>query len=138
MQWNDGCPILPFVIPPLLLITIHYAVAYTSWSEAFDAWKAGPGAQLLDKNGAIRDPDCSVFPIEIPGISSIGTNDVEANLRATEQVYDPDPYYARIQSVSFSVEFGFCGVLLTKPDGADQHQSDGKKCYDTFSHGNFL
>ncbi len=56
-----------------------------------------------DQNGAVTDPDCSVFPIEIPGISMAGTNDVEANINIVEGPGDPDPKYARIQSVSFSV-----------------------------------
>ena len=68
-----------------------------------------------DSNGAIRDPDCSVFPIEIPGITMWGTNDVVANLHEhqnpppkgstprPERAYDPDPGFARVQSVSFNV-----------------------------------
>jgi len=58
---------------------------------------------LTDSNGALKDPDCSVFPIEIPGITLWGTNDVEGQLNATEDTYQPDPNFARIQSVSFNV-----------------------------------
>ena len=58
---------------------------------------------IFDKNGALKDPDCSVFPIEIPGINVYGVNDVLGMIHATEETYQPDPNYARIQSVSFNV-----------------------------------
>jgi len=57
----------------------------------------------LDKNGALKDPDCSVFPIEIPGINEYGVNDVLGMIHEPEEAYDPDPNYARIQSVTFNV-----------------------------------
>ena len=53
--------------------------------------------------GALRDPDCSVFPVEIPGINQYGTNDVDYWVNTKEGVYQPDPNCARIQSVSFNV-----------------------------------
>jgi len=59
---------------------------------------------VTDKNGALMDADCSVFPSEIPGITLWGTNDVEAMLHEVESVYQPDPNFARLQSVSFKVD----------------------------------
>jgi hypothetical protein len=58
-------------------------------------------AANLDKNGAIKDPDCSVFPIEVPGINAYGVNDV-SRVNDPEAIYDPDPNFARVQSVSFN------------------------------------
>jgi hypothetical protein len=57
-----------------------------------------------DKNMAIKDPDCSVFPIDIPGINEYGVNDVIARVNDEEGAYQPDPNYARVQSVSFQVQ----------------------------------
>jgi hypothetical protein len=56
----------------------------------------------FDKNGAIKDPDCSVFPIEIPGVNEYGVNDVEAWIHQEESIYRPDPNYARVQSVTIN------------------------------------
>ena len=67
------------------------------------AVSAAIAAGHLDKNGAIKDPDCSVFPIEMPGISLWGTNDIVSKIHQAEDPYQPDPNFARVQSVSFNV-----------------------------------
>lgn len=59
----------------------------------------------VDQNGAVNDPDCSVFPIEIPGISAIGTSDVSTMLFEAEGAYQADPNYASIQSITISSNF---------------------------------
>jgi hypothetical protein len=55
-----------------------------------------------DTNGALRDPDVSVFPTEIPGINAFGLNPVGTGSMANENTYH-DPTFARIQSVTFNV-----------------------------------
>ena len=83
---------------------------WTQASEWTEEWRDGTldyngviASNLTDKNGAILDPDCSVFPIEIPGITLWGTNDVMGNINEAEGVYQADPNFARIQSVAFNV-----------------------------------
>jgi hypothetical protein len=45
-----------------------------------------------------------VFPIEIPCINSYGVNDIETYVDEIEPIYQADPNYARVQSVSIKAD----------------------------------
>lgn len=55
-----------------------------------------PTVDTLDANGQVADPDCTILPKNIPGITSSGTNNLQS-----------DGFYAcKLQSISVSTDLG--------------------------------
>lgn len=60
-----------------------------------------PTVGTLDTNGQVSDPDCTILPRGLPGISSSGTNDKDSN----------GYYLCKVQSINVSTDLGRDQIL---------------------------